>query len=316
MNNNSKTIILFYFLVIYVILQFTWWWYLLLQLNIEIADIKKITFGTADEIYSNNLNKKIWMFFGEGAVFLILLTAGVWQVRKSFYKEASLAGQQKNFLLSITHELKTPVASAKLQLQTLLFRTLEKDKQNQLLQNTLKDLDRLDSLTEKVLLAAQIENKSIFAEPKTINFSEFLEQTISKNNSTANSIPFVNINYKIAPNIYILADESALYSIVMNIIDNGIKYSAANSEIEIQLTKNNNEALLEIKDNGIGITDSEKEKIFSKFYRIGNEETRNSKGTGLGLYIVKNLVKMYDGKIEIKNNLPQGSNFCISFNAV
>ena len=148
MNNNSKTILLFYFLVIYVILQFAWWWYLLLQLNIEIADIKKITLGTAEEIYSNNLNKKIWMFFGEGAVFLLLLTAGVWQVRKAFYKEASLSEQQKNFLLSITHELKTPVASAKLQLQTLLLRTLEKEKQNQFLKNTLNDLERLDNLRD------------------------------------------------------------------------------------------------------------------------------------------------------------------------
>ena len=316
MNSNSKTIILFYFLVIYVILQFAWWWYLLLQLNIEIADIKKITLGTAEEIYSTNLNKKIWMFFGEGAVFLILLTAGVWQVRKAFYKEAALAGQQKNFLLSITHELKTPVASAKLQLQTLLLRNLEKEKQNQLLQNTLQDIDRLDGLTEKVLLAAQIENKSIFAEPKTINFSEFLEQTIAKISISKNSNPLVHIKSFIEPNIYIIADESALYSIVNNLIDNAIKYSPSNSEIEIHLTKKSTETILEIKDNGIGIDDTEKAKVFSKFYRIGNEETRNSKGTGLGLYIVKNLVRMYDGKIEIKNNLPKGTNFCITFNTV
>ncbi len=316
MNNNSKTILLFYFLVIYVILQFAWWWYLLLQLNIEIADIKKITLGTAEEIYSNNLNKKIWMFFGEGAVFLLLLTAGVWQVRKAFYKEASLSEQQKNFLLSITHELKTPVASAKLQLQTLLLRTLEKEKQNQFLKNTLYDLERLDNLTEKILLAAQIENKSIFTEIKTINFSEFLEQTISNHNSNKNSNPLATIKRFIASDIYILADESALYSIVMNLMDNAIKYSSVNSEIEIHLTKNNNQALLQIKDNGIGINDAEKEKVFTKFYRVGSEETRNSKGTGLGLYIVKNLVKMCEGKIEIKNNSPQGSNFCITFNAV
>lgn len=316
MNKNPKTILLFYFLVLYVVLQFAWWWYLLLQLNYEIADIKKLTFGTSEELTSEMLNKKIWMFFGEGAVFLTLLSAGVWQVRKSFYKETQLANQQKNFLLSITHELKTPIASSKLQLQTLILRDLDQDKKVHLMKNTLKDLDRLDSLTEKILLAAQLENQSLLLENKPINLSEFIEHSLKSEIEKKDISISKRIDIKIEPQLFIVGDEMVLFSIVWNLIDNALKYSPLDSKIEIHLNRKNDFALLEVKDSGPGIAEHEIPNLFTKFYRIGNEETRNSKGTGLGLYIVKNLVNLIQAKIEVKKNSPIGTVFCVTFKLV
>ena len=96
-------------------------------------------------------------------------------------------------------------------------------------------------------------------------------------------------------------------------IENAAKYSAKNSTIKVLLKKTGQTILLTVQDEGPGIIDEEKEKIFYKFYRIGNEETRNTKGTGLGLYIVKQLVEKHGGKISVKNNIPTGSIFEIIF---
>ena len=98
-----------------------------------------------------------------------------------------------------------------------------------------------------------------------------------------------------------------------NLIENARKYSPSDEPIEIGISKENNYVKLSIKDKGIGIADTEKLKIFQKFYRIGNENTRNSKGTGLGLYIVKKIVTLYKYDISVKNNSPKGSIFEVLF---
>ena len=99
-------------------------------------------------------------------------------------------------------------------------------------------------------------------------------------------------------------------------VDNSLKYSPGQKEIQIELLSEKNSTVLTIQDNGCGISDSDKEKIFNKFFRAGNEETRNTKGTGLGLYIVNYIVHHYGAPLLVKNNLPKGTIFEIRFNAV
>ena len=101
-------------------------------------------------------------------------------------------------------------------------------------------------------------------------------------------------------------DTIGFESILINLLENAAKYSPKNSTIHIQLSDNNNHVLLLIKDEGIGIEKSKREKVFSKFYREENEMTRKSKGTGLGLYITKYLVEQHNGQIQLEDNLPQG----------
>ena len=100
-------------------------------------------------------------------------------------------------------------------------------------------------------------------------------------------------------------------SLIVNLIENAIKYSAEETPIFVALSKEGDEAILEVKDQGFGISEEEKEKIFDKFYRVGNEETRQAKGTGLGLYIVKNIVNYHQGSIKMMNNTPVGMIFLI-----
>ena len=115
--------------------------------------------------------------------------------------------------------------------------------------------------------------------------------------------------------LYAEIDHHAFPSIVTNLIDNAIKYSAQKKDIELCLFKEKEQIVLQVKDQGCGISEVDKEKVFNKFFRAGNEETRRSKGTGLGLYIVNYIVKKHQAKLSLKNNQPQGSIFEIRFDA-
>ena len=117
---------------------------------------------------------------------------------------------------------------------------------------------------------------------------------------------------EIEKDIYIYGDRFSFSSVIYNLIENAIKYSAADAEITVALTGDEKNAYLSVKDTGIGIPGTEKSRIFERFYRIGTEETRKTKGTGLGLFIVKHVVEMHKGSIQVKNNSPKGSIFEVS----
>jgi len=248
------------------------------------------------------LQAKYYMIVGEGSVFLGLMLLGIFQVRKAFKKESELLARQKTFLHSITHEFKSPIASLRLQIETLLKRNLPTDMQQQALNNALEDTDRLDQLLEKILVAARIDNKELPIYPENLNISEKIKETITQVNR---AYPARKIEQNISPNVYSYVDAWALSSITTNLIENALLYSAQDKTVAIELAQKGNNAVLEIKDLGVGIPADERKKVFEKFYRLNS----TSKGTGLGLYLVDYFVKKHKGQITIKDNTPQGSIF-------
>lgn len=324
MNNiphkKPSSSVLFYVLVTYVFLQFIWWSYLLFELNNEVYRQKSelIIYKSAnpDEIIrqGNELNAKLhnkWvMIVGEGTIFLLLMTLGIIQIRKTQKKEIDLIKQQRNFLLSVTHELKSPIASAKLQLQTLRKRELDREKQMELIDNAIADTERLNNLVENILLSAKIDNNTSVAATEKISLSQLIKDTVEKYASLVKQ----KIELNVEKDIFYDVDPMSFPSIALNLIENAAKYSPESSTIKIGLVKTNDKIVLTVSDEGTGIPGDEKQKIFRKFYRVGNEETRKTKGTGLGLYIVKNLVEQHNGRIIVKNNSPKGSIFEIIFN--
>ncbi len=316
-----KPLGLFYILVFYVVLQFCWWAYLLIDLNKEVYDFKTelVRLRTNDEqmqknehtIFIKKLHVRWMMVAGEGAVFLTLLVIGINQTRKAFKKEVLLAKQQKNFLLSITHEFKSPLAAVKLSLQTLLKHDLEKGKKNAIIQRSLNETERINNLIENALLAAQIESHTIQFQKEEFNLSELLRNTIEDKAEQYNLTH--EISSDIPDNIYMKGDSLAISSMILNLIENAEKYSPKNSKTHLELLMRENHIVIRVSDNGAGIPDVEKENIFEKFYRVGNEETRNTKGTGLGLYIVKQVAMIHNGKVFVKNNIPEGTVFEVIF---
>ena len=328
---SKKTTIIFSVLVGYIVVQFLWWEVLLVKQSNELISVKQnlAALSSSDNaVIMNEINAlehkkalRLYMTVGEGTVFLLILLFGINQVRKSIKKENELATQQNNFILSVSHELKTPIASTKLQLQTLLKHELEREKQIQLLNNALKETDRLHKLVDNVLLVTQVENKNTSTDLKTINLSELVEDTVGRYFEMYVENKWLKLH--IAPNIFIQGDKELLPSLIINLIENAIKYSYETLEVTLNLKTDistgsitSNQVLLEVIDNGCGINDSEKQKIFEKFYRSGNEDTRKTKGTGIGLFIVKQICNVHQASIAVNDNKPFGSIFTISFDKI
>ncbi|MEO8146923.1 MAG: HAMP domain-containing sensor histidine kinase [Bacteroidia bacterium] len=315
-----KTKALLTILVIYVVMQFCWWAYMLVDLNKEVFQHKieltkiQVNAGNAQQSALRDLDKKLhsrfWMVAGEGAVFLILLIFSIQRLLVAYNKEMELARQQKNFLLSITHEFKSPLAAVKLNMQTMQRHKLESDKEKMIISSTIQEADRLNKLVENALMAAQIETHTYQLAKEKFDFSECIATNLQ---NRAVTLERTHIVTDIDKDIYITGDCTAATSILLNLIENAEKYSGDHPEIKVSLKQKNKEVILTVSDNGIGIADEEKGKIFEKFYRVGNEDTRNSKGTGLGLYIVKQLVDMHHAKISVLDNAPKGTIFQVTF---
>ncbi|HEY1008904.1 MAG: sensor histidine kinase [Daejeonella sp.] len=286
-----RPLLIFYCLVIYMTLQLIWWGALLLEAK---------------------PNSK-GMVVGEAAVFLFIVLVGAYYMHKALTKERKLHQQQKNFLLSVTHELKSPLASIKLYLQTILKRDLERDKQKSFITNSLKDIERLDDLVENMLIASQIESNSYSFPKEQFNFSELVSTVADR--LQVHTCSSQIIMPKIEEGIIIKGDKFALTSMVTNLIENAVKYSPPCAEVHVKLYRNNSNIHFITSDSGIGINDQEKTRIFDKFYRVGSEDTRKTKGTGLGLFIVKQVLDKHHATIKVKNNHPSGTVFEVIFNA-
>jgi len=286
-----KSLVIFYALVIYAFAELIWWGMLLIEVQPE----------------------RKTMILGEGAVFILLFFTGAYQLQKTLHKEQKLHEQQRNFLLSVTHELKSPLASIKLYLQTILKRSLDKEQMHSFLNNSLKDIERLDDLVENMLIATRIDNRSYSFPKEEFNLSELISKVASRLQIHTCSSQIIKLDLE--PEVYVTGDKFALTLVVSNLIENAVKYSPPCEEIKVGLTKSPNGICFTVADKGIGIKDEEKARIFEKFYRVGSEDTRKTKGTGLGLYIVKQVLDKHLALIKVKNNRPAGSIFEVTFNS-
>lgn len=286
-----KPLTIFYILVFYVIAQLFWWATLL----VELQPLRR------------------GMVIGEGFVFISLMSFGAYKLHRAINKEKKINAQQKNFLLSVTHELKSPLASIKLYLQTILKRDLDKEQQQSFISKSLLDIERLADLVENMLLATRIENKSYSFPKEQFNLSQLVEKIISRLQIHVCSQEALIT--EIEQNVHIKGDEFALSSAITNLIENAVKYSSDCVPIYVSLKRQlTGKVNFTVADLGIGISDEEKPKIFDKFYRVGNEDTRKTKGTGLGLFIVKQVLDHHQATIKVKNNSPKGTVFDVCFN--
>lgn len=314
---RPKSLIIFYLLVAYIIVQFIWWAYMMLDLHqavfeqqSQIALLKDPTGDTA--VIAEQMRGKMWMIIGESIVFIVILVLGILRIQRAFKKEVALANQQRNFLLSVTHELKSPIASAKLYLQTLVKRKdLSEERKQEMLGKAIKDTERLTSLVENILTATKIDNSSYPLHLEQTDVSTLTNEVLNASIETAGQDHPTKLN--IDPQLMLSADPLAFTSILLNLYENAIKYSEAGTPIEVSLKKKGSDVVLTVKDSGIGISKADADRIFDKFYRAGSEETRQTKGTGLGLYIVKHLAALHNGEIAVRPNSPRGTIFEITY---
>ncbi len=286
---------------------FAWWAILLNKKNEENYHLKNRILHI-DKSYSvqdieMDYRRQQKMIIGEGLVFGISLLCGLFLINKAFWTEIKANKSRSNFLLSVTHELKTPIASLNLINKTLATKNLTPEKNKTLLKAASEEGRRIESLVNNILTAAQIEQSYSYNMEST-NLSELISRYIYRT-YILNDIHQFDQDLK--EDIVADIDPEAFTSLLNNLLDNALKYSPDESDINVILSETDNQINLKIKDQGVGITDEEKKQVLQKFYRIGNEETRESKGTGLGLFIVKQIIDAHKGSINLHDNNPKGT---------
>lgn len=319
MSYKSKKIttifIIYWILLLYVIAALVWWFVALSQQNERMTTLKIQEITNTDSAYQKKYNailnakkRKEAQYIGEGVIFLLLISAGAIFLFRAVKAQLKTTEQQKNFMMAITHELKTPIAITKLNLETLQKRRLENLQQEKLIYNTLQEANRMNALCNNLLLSYQIESHAYQITSEKFNLSEMLTLCVK---DFAERFPFKNINTSIDQDVFFEGDSFLLQMAVNNLIENAIKYSPKESQIFILLKNTKTICNIEIQDQGNGISDIDKIQVFEKFYRTGTTATQKSKGTGLGLFLVKRIILAHKGTVSIKDNNPQGSIFNI-----
>lgn len=294
---NRQTALIFYVLSAYVVVQFIWWGYHLIELTEELNKESAL------------VAKRVTMIIGEGAVFLLLLLIGIWQIRRSIKKDLQLSQRQKNFLLSVTHELKTPLAANKLYIQTVTKRNLEGAQQKEILDKAIEENVRLERMIDNILNASRLENNVLKANKEEFDLSLLITQVADRFSSINEHLKLKIIA---ADEVIINADRLMIETILGNLIENAMKYAGIQEEITVYCKTENSTVIFGVSDHGPGIPKEIRQEVFKKFYRAENEDTRSQKGSGLGLYIVDQLVHIHGGRIAIKDNQPTGTKFEIT----
>lgn len=254
---------------------------------------------------NNRLNARKRQYSGEGAAFLLVIFIGAGIVYSTIRSRNRLSQQQSNFILSITHELKSPIAAVKLNLQTLSRRKLEESIQQKLIERSVIEADRLDDLCNNLLLASKMEDRHFQSGSERLNLSNLVDEVVEVMESRKKE----HFQTSIEEDCFTYGDSLLWRLAVSNLLENAVKYGGSEKPVTVVLSRQEDQLLLSIKDEGQGIPDEEKTKIFKKFYRIGNENARKTKGTGLGLYLTAKIISQFKGTVSVRDNEPKGSIF-------
>lgn len=307
----------FWILLVYVVAALVWWFISLERQNHEMTELKLAELQKEHPQYVTQYKDVIEMrkrssakYVGEGIAFLALILLGAVFVYRSIRKQMEYNSLQQNFMMAITHELKTPIATTRLSLETVLRRKLDEVQQQKLLLSALSETNRLNILTNNILLASQMEEKNFQRDNEDINLADIVETVVS---DYKNRFPQRTIEASADKDVFIQGDELLLQIALSNLIDNALKYAPKESPVYVDLLDEDDILQIKVSDEGPGVPDEEKKRIFEKFYRSGTENTRKAKGTGLGLYLTKKIIQDHNGDIFVMDNTPHGSIFVIQF---
>jgi len=324
----QRTTFIYWLLLLYILAALVWWFISLSQQNdmmqsFEISTLRTRIDSTSQPVSFIEAKEKIIKehrqnrskFVGEGSIFMLLIFVGAAFVYRSVRRQFKMQQQQQNFMMAVTHELKTPISVTRLNLETLQKYSLDPEKQKKLIRATLDETSRLNFLTNNILISSQLEGGGYPLSKEELNLSNLLADCLD---DFKNRFPDRIFKEQIEQDADVKGDPLLLQMMINNLLENAIKYSPKECPVTASLKKTKsgtsiNSVELQIIDEGPGIPHEEKKKIFSKFYRIGNEATRKTQGTGLGLYLCHKIARDHNADISVTDNTPCGSIFTVIF---
>jgi signal transduction histidine kinase len=251
-----------------------------------------------------------------GSLLFLLLIAGLVLIVMLLLREVRLNERQSNFVSAVTHELKTPVASLKLYLDTLEYRELPTERRSEFYRTMRQDIDRLNMTINSVLNAAMYTERPV-ADPQPLDLVKVAQRAVDLTCLRFQLQPQA-IRCSAPERLRVLGDGAALDTAILNLLDNAVKYSKERVEIEVDVWGDaDGQAHVRVRDHGIGMPRTHLPFIFTRFYRIGAEVRRSRPGTGLGLFIVRSIMKGHRGTISADSPGPdRGSTFTLSLPAL
>ncbi|RXK81922.1 sensor histidine kinase [Filimonas effusa] len=310
----------YWVLLLYIMAAFVFWFITLETQNrqmyvFRVGELKRDDPGYYDKVVEIDKahRMKSIQYIGEGSTLLLLMLLGAVFVYRAVRRQIITSHQQQNFMMAVTHELKTPIAVARLNLETMLKRKLDESQQQRLLQNTLQEAVRLNELCNNILVTAQLETGAYSISRQELDISSLVQHSADEFSVRYSQR---RINTSIQPELFVEGESLLLQLLISNLIENALKYSAKDEPVSVFVSAQHKHVKIEIADGGAGIPDEEKKLVFEKFYRIGSESTRTTKGTGLGLYLCKKITADHKGTITIKDNKPHGSIFTVILQSV
>jgi K+-sensing histidine kinase KdpD len=317
---NTKLISFFYFfLLLYTIAALVWWGILLHQQNSRIMDLQQQVLvlrhqeGMPDASYARGAERidrerelRNLQYLGEGSTFLLIILLSAGFVFQAMRRQIRFGKQQQNFMAAVTHELKSPIAVIRLNTETLQKHALDEEKRNHFYRNTLNELNRLNQLCNNMLLASQFDSREYHLTTERVDMSALVTRIAVESSARLRSH---KVESSVSPHVIAKADAFMLQIAIHNLLDNAAKYAPSGTTILISLKEDRTHVRLQVGDEGPGIPAAEKKRIFSRFYRVGNENTRRAKGTGLGLFLTRKIIEQHGGRIAVLDNMPKGTIF-------
>ena len=314
----NRATAIYWLLLMYVLAALVWWYIALNLQNRQMAEYKLSLLNRDEPAYTQKVEKifserdrMTTAFVSEGLVFLFVILVGAIFLYSAIMRQIRIQQQQQNFMMAITHELKTPISIARLNIETLQKHNLDDAKKDKILKSSLQEINRLNTLTGNILVSAQLEGGSYLFNKEELDFSQVVNDCCEDFENRFPSRPW---NRNLEPGLFVSGDPLLMKILVNNLVDNAVKYSPPSSPINVLLKKYGTGGILEIRDEGSGIPKNEYRRIFQKFYRVGNEDTRTTQGTGLGLYLCRKIAKDHKMQLSVSDNPPKGTLFTVIFN--
>ena len=303
---------LFHPIFVFVGVQVAWiglmavWIYWYVKNSQNLAEFAK---RFPPELLESNFN---WIVLLEGGVLMLVILAGVYVIFVYWNKQARLYQLQSNFVSSVSHELKSPLASIQLYLETLKYQKVSSEDARDFVETMLADTERLSDLIDNILESSKSDPKSMQLQFTSVDIISFLRETIAHHRRLFEDKQcLIQLKFDNHPNISI--DMRAMRMVFNNLIANALRYSPTGSSLIIHVGQNEKFCNIDFIDQGFGFDKKELKRVFKKFYRVQNQETQNIEGAGLGLYISQQIVKSHKGKINVfSEGRGKGTRFLVS----
>ncbi|MBK7140516.1 MAG: HAMP domain-containing histidine kinase [bacterium] len=306
---------LFLFMALTALALAVWWIIFMAHLvdeKVEIAQQLGASPEMLEQIHQQEISRQI-MLGMEGVFLILLILLGGWLIYRALVKTEELKFHQQNFLMAVTHELKTPLASIKLYLDTIQSPKIEASKKETIIPKIQQDVARLEHLVQNILDAGRFERSGYRLNKIDVNLSDLVRERVAVVRGLPSSVA-KQVTDEIQPDIMIDGDQLALGRAIDSILENSLKYhDGSGIQIDLKLKEISGRITLTITDRGIGFEKKDNKAIFDRFYRVGDEMTRTQAGTGLGLFLCREIIRAHGGTVTAESDGPgKGATFTIS----